>query len=216
MLCSWLQGEYRAFQIIVSSMRSLCCDACPHANTLTKRRVNGSSGRQSDIIPRFSMMSSAGGTITTFTFDKVFWSMFPGSKNQERQGSFGRYPAPYTTQNNVFEGAVCPYCELCAITSNSPLLSNRYRSAFQKIIAEMKFLVAVYSNARQKSSSHVCFRFLFCFWNALRDVLNCCAAIAANRDRSGCGGKMFDRVQHLPLRVRADRLRKNVHHDGRC
>lgn len=44
------------------------------------------------------------GSGTTFTFDRVFWSMQAGSKGRERQGSLGRSPAPYASQNCVFEG----------------------------------------------------------------------------------------------------------------
>eukprot|EP00904_Undaria_pinnatifida_P013715 jgi/Undpi1/9474/HiC_scaffold_27.g11930.m1 len=48
--------------------------------------------------------SSGGGSGSTFTFDKIFWSMYAGSKDQERQGSFGRCPAPFSSQSSVFEG----------------------------------------------------------------------------------------------------------------
>lgn len=48
--------------------------------------------------------SSIGSNSTTFTFDKVFWSMCAGSEVEERRGSLGRCPAPYASQNSVFEG----------------------------------------------------------------------------------------------------------------
>ncbi|CAM9685659.1 unnamed protein product, partial [Sphacelaria rigidula] len=87
-----------------------------------RRRVNGDSATQSDIVVPRSATTSSGST-TTFTFDKVFWSMFAGSKDQERQGSCGRYPAPYTTQNNVFEAIGRDVVDKCLSGYNTCLFA---------------------------------------------------------------------------------------------
>lgn len=55
-----------------------------------------------------SSSGGGGGNVsgTSFTFDRVFWSMQAGSAGRQCQGSLGRSPAPYSSQNCVFEGAV--------------------------------------------------------------------------------------------------------------
>ncbi|CBJ30661.1 conserved unknown protein [Ectocarpus siliculosus] len=59
----------------------------------------------------------------TFTFDRVFWSMQAGSKGRERQGSLGRSPAPYASQNCVFEGIGQGVVENCLAGFNTCLFA---------------------------------------------------------------------------------------------
>ncbi|CAB1115967.1 unnamed protein product [Ectocarpus sp. CCAP 1310/34] len=59
----------------------------------------------------------------TFTFDRVFWSMQAGSKGRERQGSLGRSPAPYASQNCVFEGIGQGVVESCLAGFNTCLFA---------------------------------------------------------------------------------------------
>ncbi|CAM9140876.1 unnamed protein product, partial [Ectocarpus sp. 4 AP-2014] len=59
----------------------------------------------------------------TFTFDRVFWSMQAGSKGRERQGSLSRSPAPYASQNCVFEGIGQGVVESCLAGFNTCLFA---------------------------------------------------------------------------------------------
>ncbi|CAM9768509.1 unnamed protein product, partial [Ectocarpus sp. 12 AP-2014] len=59
----------------------------------------------------------------TFTFDRVFWSMQAGSKGRERQGSLGRSPAPYASQNCVFDGIGQGVVESCLAGFNTCLFA---------------------------------------------------------------------------------------------
>ncbi|CAM9263458.1 unnamed protein product, partial [Scytosiphon promiscuus] len=67
--------------------------------------------------------SIGNGSGTTFTFDRVFWSMQAGSKGRERQGSLGRSPAPYASQNCVFEGIGRSVVENCLSGFNTCLFA---------------------------------------------------------------------------------------------
>lgn len=69
----------------------------------TPRRIEGSK-RRTHGIGSSSSPSGTASSAATFTFDRVFWSMYAGANGQEEKGSFGRDSAPYAAQKCVFEG----------------------------------------------------------------------------------------------------------------